>query len=995
MCVSIDVQCETYVRSNSNQHLVNIPSSNAAEALNLLAEQTEALLIFPYDIAESRTAKAVSGNYSIKEALDLILNDSGLIAEISDRGVIRVRIENNVEMTNKKRNGMKTQKTLLASIFALMFTSAQGAEKLVKTDEVNNEIEVIEVRGIRASQKANLNAKRFSDNIVDVVNSEDIGKFPDTNLAESLQRISGVSIDRAKGEGRKISIRGLGPDLVNVTLNGRTVVSANPGQNLNTDQGTIGRSFNFDVLQSELVSGLEVFKSSSASLLEGGLAGSVDVKTSRPLDVGKQIMTASISAAYDDFADSVDPKIAFLYNDVFSDETIGFSLGLAYSDRALREDRADGISYAERDFNINGETITSIAAGNLRAFHFDDQRERLNVTSAFQYSINDNLLLSIDALYANFDNTQNLSDLPLRQRAGGGSGAYTAMTVTPSGIADSYTVTNGVRPRLDRIRSEGSENLGVYGLNLQWDGDDLTVIFDTSYSNAKYNSDLVRFGFDATTSSSIDVKLNSLVPDISLDADLQNPSLYALNVAYNDATTVDDTEIQAKLEGTYTLESDFLSSIQVGIRFAKRDKDLYKTRIQAGAAFGGTLLSDVPGDSLVQFPVNDFLDSFSGNFPRSWVEPDIQVAYDHFFVERANELLPSAYQDPTITSLTENTAAIFAQANFFNDTYLPIRGNFGVRVVKTDLDSGGAVRNVEGIDQLDATVTYAPAQYVTVDNSYTDILPSFNISMDITENLIARLAIAKTMSRPRVEDLSPATLAVNPSILLVKEGNASLEPFRANQVDTNLEWYFDEESVLSVGLFYKDIESFIYTGVELEPLVVDGEDVIDPLTNSVMNLQHDRPINGDGGSVWGYELNLQHSFDSGFGTAINYTFVDTDAEFTNTITGDVFGVPGLSEDSFNATVYYETEKWSARVSYNYRSEFLSKVAGVGSNPIFTKEYGQYDISTSYNVNDDIVLRFDAINLTGEVTEKYAISPELLRDYAQTGRRYQLSVSASF
>jgi len=228
-----------------------------------------------------------------------------------------------------------------------------------------------------------------------------------------------------------------------------------------------------------------------------------------------------------------------------------------------------------------------------------------------------------------------------------------------------------------------------------------------------------------------------------------------------------------------------------------------------------------------------------------------------------------------------------------------------------------------------------------------------------------------------------------------------LDPFRATQYDANLEWYYNETSLVSAGIFYKDVESFIYTAVSAEPLIVDGENVLDPNNGEPINLQTDKPINGEGGAVWGYELNLQHSFENlpapwnNFGTAVNYTFVDTSAEFVNDLTGDVFGIPGLSEDNVNATVYYETNLWSARVSYNYRSEFLSKVSGVGSNPIFTKEYGQFDFTTSYNLTDNIVLRFEGVNLTGEVSEKYAISSELLRDYAQTGRRYQLSIAASF
>jgi len=515
------------------------------------------------------------------------------------------------------------------ALLVMSSTTALATETSPSTKQTLNKIEteVISVKGFRASHRANLNAKRYANGIQDIVKAEDIGKFPDTNLAESLQRISGVSIDRAKGEGQKISIRGLGPDLVNVTLNGRTVVSANPGANLNNDGGTIGRSFNFAVLQSELVSGLEVHKSPTATLLEGGLAGSVDVQTYRPLDAGQRVLSASFATAYDDFSETTDPKATLLYSDIFADDTLGFSLGFAYSDRHLREDRADGIAYRKADFDLNGDGINEVTganiAGNLRAFHFADQRERLNITSALQYSIQDNLMLSIDALYASFDNTQNLSDLPLRQLAGGGTAAFTAMTTGANGNANSYTITNGVRPRLDRIRSVGKEDLQVYGANLVWEGDALSVTFDTSYSNAKYNGDLVRFGFDATASSSLDFSHNGLVPNIRLDADLTDPSLYALNVMYQDQQVVEDSEIQAKLEATYQLEGDVFSSIEAGVRLSQREKQAFTSRLQAGATFGGTLLSDVPGDAVVDFPVNDFLSSVDGDFPRAWIEPTI------------------------------------------------------------------------------------------------------------------------------------------------------------------------------------------------------------------------------------------------------------------------------------------------------------------------------------------------------------------------------------
>jgi len=980
-----------------------IKKMTAEKSLILFAEQANLDSIFRFEEVEGKLTNRVVGRYTALEALTKLVEKTSLTAEINKKGqmVINKNIDNNMG------NEMIKKTTLASAIIASLASVSSNAyaENNQLEQAESEKIEVIEVRGIRGSQKANLNAKRFSNSIVDVVNAEDIGKFPDTNLAESLQRISGVSIDRAKGEGRKISIRGLGPDLVNVTLNGRTVVSANPEVNLNNDNGSIGRSFSFDVLQSDLISGLEVHKSPSATLLEGGVAGSVNMKTYRPLDSGKSVFTASLSAAYDDFADSTDPKAAFLYSDIFADETIGFSLGVAYSDRSLREDRADGIAYRKANFDIDGdgteEVIDATIAGNLRAFHFNDQRERLNITSAFQYSIQDNLMLSVDALYAGFDNTQNLSDLPLRQLAGGGTAAFSEMSVNANNIADSYTITDGVRPRLDRIRSNGKEDLQVIGANLLWEGDKVILEFDTSYSNAEYTSNLVRFGFDAISSSSLDFELNELVPDLTLDADLTDPSQYGLNVAYNDKRDIKDDEIQAKFEATYLIDGDFFENFQAGLRFSKRTKKALKSRINAGAAFGGTLLSDVPGDAIDAFPVSDFLSSFKGEFPRSWIEPDLDVSYNHFFVDRANELSDSAFVAPTTSTLEEDVTAFYVQANFSNDDSLPIRGNFGLRLIKTDMSSTGLVKEVVAIDPMDETVVFSDPFDKTVNKTYWDVLPSFNITLDLADDVIARFAIAKTMSRPRVEDLSPATLDVNPSILLVKEGNPDLDPFRATQYDANLEWYYNETSLVSAGIFYKDVESFIYTAVSAEPLIVDGENVLDPNNGEPINLQTDKPINGEGGAVWGYELNLQHSFENlpapwnNFGTAVNYTFVDTSAEFVNDLTGDVFGIPGLSEDNVNATVYYETNLWSARVSYNYRSEFLSKVSGVGSNPIFTKEYGQFDFTTSYNLTDNIVLRFEGVNLTGEVSEKYAISSELLRDYAQTGRRYQLSIAASF
>lgn len=874
-------------------------------------------------------------------------------------------------------------------------------------DDDGEEGDVIVVRGIRSSIAQSIQTKRDSANIVDALTAEDIGEFPDQNVAESLQRITGVAIDRERGEGALVSIRGLGPQFVRVSINGRTAPS-------NVD-GT--RAFSFDQLQAEIVQALEVYKTPQADLVDGGLAGTINVKTRRPLDLGRRVISGSALATYNTLSENTAPRISGLFSDTYADGRFGFLISGSFDDRTLREDSVDVTDYQVRNFDLDDDGIDEVGGffpGNLRAFLVEEDRQRINITSAAQWRPNDQLDVSVDFLYASFEEEPRSNRFVWRTQTGI---ANNARQVEAEGDVITFFETVGARPRTDsQIQQFESEQVNIGG-NVDYQATDrFSIAVDLSFSENEVDFlDRRTFYDQGPTGVTYDIRDGNFIPAMSIDQNLVNPDILSQGLIVRDVGTTSDQEFQGRVDVTYELDTSFVTAIRAGLNYRDRER-AFQTRGIRLTTFRGEPLTDV---NFSDIPYNNFLTDINApGWPTTWVAADVEDVFQTYLVDRVDEIPESVFEAESNAIsqdyvITEETVAGYLMADLDGMIGgIPVSGNAGLRIVNTEQVSTGNVQPI--IDFVIPNGGTAPefvfgdAAPESVSTPYTEYLPSVNLTFELRDDVLLRVAGSKVLTRPNFVDLNPGTASANPSVRSIVSGNPNLEPLTAWQADTSFEWYLSDSSIIAVAGFGKWVDSFITVVTTLEEFIdpdtgLPLADPDDPSEN--LTLSRTAPRNEDGAFIGGIELNVQQTFDflpgpfAGFGGQFNYTWVTTDAEFINPNNGVAFDVPGLSEHTVNVVGFYEAERWSARLAFNRRGEFLNNISDTRGNPRLTKAFNQLDGSFNYNVNDNVTFVLEAINLTNENREDFNqvgdSSTELLRFVNDTGRKFITGVRVNF
>ncbi len=903
------------------------------------------------------------------------------------------------------------KKTPLAIAIGCCISAGYATAQADTAKESQYVLEEVQVTGIRRSMEKANDMKRESGGVMDAIAAEDIGKFPDTNVAESLQRITGVAIDRNKGEGRFVSIRGLGPDFVRVTVNGRTAPADGVNDPIIENRPT-GRAFSFDQLQSEMVSALQVYKSPMASISEGGLGGTVNIVTPRPLNMDR---TLSIQGAgvYDEFNDGeISPRISGLYSEKFLDDTVGIVVSAAYFDRGARQDLIDVLGYSSRDFDLNGDTVTDVTGdfiGNLRPFIYFDERTRTNFNTTIQWEISDDLELTVDALYTNFDIEESIIGMPFR--TGTAIPNATNVEVDGNGTVVRFDSTNS-QARSDANDFQIQKDSLVLGANLEWVTGALISKLDVSYISNESDDVRKRVAADAVVDIPFSywVDSGSAVPSTTLGTPglLNDPDTYGLTFLREDRFYTSDEEFQLKADFELDVDWDVsfsrIVSVDFGLSYQDHEREVDFDRLQINSPFAGESLSAFSRS----FPTGDFLDSIDGlsTFTNSWATFDVNSVFNHYLNERRGEIDPAVLANTEAAendfTVSEENQAAYVQLNFEGEAgETPFRGNVGVRVVRTNQTSSGNLVPIISVDQPTETAVFGELSGIKVKNDYTEILPSANIAFDLTDSYVLRAAVGKVMTRPVLQDLAPGVTKFNPSTAILVKGNPNLKPFVAWQAEISGEWYFDDDAIFSTGFFWKSVDSFINPVTTVAPFVnPNGQPTVD-LAGTPLILNTTLPINEDGAVINGFEVNFSNQFDSlpapfdGFGTSLNYTFVSSDAEFVNPASGATFDIPGLSRDTFNAVVFYEKGPFSGRVAYNRRSSFLERVAGFSANPEFVDAYSQWDASMSWDIDDRYTVTLEGINLTESNVRKYSSIEERMRYVNATGRRFQVGFRANF
>ncbi len=859
-----------------------------------------------------------------------------------------------------------------------------------------------------------LEAKREFTTQTDVIMAEDIGKFPDLNLAESLQRIPGISIARDAGEGRQISVRGLGPDFTRVRINGMEGLSTTGGTD-SSGGNNRGRAFDFNVFASELFNRVEVHKTASAEVQEGSLGATVDLHTPRPFDFDRFTFVSSAQMGYNDLADETNPRASALIANTFFDGRFGALFSVAYSDRSLTQEGASTVRW-DNGTSSGGFNSTSpyTPATLASTFHpriprygvLEHEQERLGITGALQWQAADSTLVSLDLLYADFDakRTENFLEAVSFSRTGA---AGKPQTIVRDGAVSNGNLVYGVFDDVD-VRSESrydelATTFKQSNLNIEHEfSDSFRMDALIGHSRSDFDNPIqttLTLDRANTDGYSWDYRGNDRLPLIDYGFDVRDPSNWSFANGLSEIRLRPNATSNLYTNQQLNFDWEAASAFRVkgGLDFKAYKFSTFEARRASEVSVpnlpAGTSLSDLT--RLLVF--GNGLD-LPGGADTSFLIPDIDAfarLFDIYSGQGTFTLSPSAAGAiGNNRSVKERDRGGWLQGDFETSTFgIPLRGNFGVRYVRTEQKSTGF-----------AIINSRPTQ-TTVEREYSDTLPSLNLAWDLTDDLLFRFGAAKVMSRPGLGNLTPGvSVSVSGGNRVVTGGDPFLDPFRAKTFDLGLEWYFAPESVLGAAIFYKDIESFVQTSRETRPFNTSG------LPASLLegtgaqptdDFQFNIPTNTPGGKLRGVELSYQQPFTflpgfwSHFGAILNYTYVDSKIQYVtsagvNSLKTDL---TGLSKNAYNATLYFEKDQFSARVSTAYRNGYLTTVPGRNNNDMEgTKGTTNVDFIATWKLNQHVEFTVEAVNLTDEYNDQWVDSiGDRSSVYDHTGREFFVGV----
>ncbi|AEP30134.1 TonB-dependent receptor [Brumicola nitratireducens] len=945
-------------------------------------------------------------------------------------------------------------------------------------ERAEENIEKIEVVGFRSSLIRSLNQKRFSDTVSEQISADDLGGLPDVSMADALTRLPGISAVRTGGQAAEINIRGLSGDFVFSTLNGREQVSTSGS-----------RSIEFDQYPSELISSAAVYKSPKASLLEGGVAGTVELKTASPLDNDKQhSFNANVRGMYNDRANEVADadefghRLSFSYQGKFLEDTLGVALGYAklYQPSVstqfigLAYNREKDVDFVENDIDkLGGDCpeCEDISEG-FEMQHAGGGETRNGYMAAFEWAPVDNFVLKADAFLSKFESEEFARGFRVKLEAPNVTIANPTL-VGNDVIGGTFNRIPGANTRVELVNDDNQDfdEVRSLGINAKWDiNEDWTVSFDVSHSSA--DSDF-RNGLlwslvaeDANALSpvldeniSISYLLNGLdLPDLGFNQASDFIDLNKVMVSkYGIYPFQNSDELDAyRIDFTYQLDNDWVRSIEFGARYSDRAYSNDRSVFEYGSDSGFSRSQPPLRLTEDMTTVVNWEGEFS-YFP-SYLAIDLDKALNAWFPGGVPQpvqswggfdgvLNPPDGATPNDTSWSvlqsgevyEEVNSAYVMANLDMELAgIPVTGNIGVRMVDTK-QASTFLQNVDGdpesgaqiiVDDIGLAVdTFRP---VILEDTYTDYLPSLNLTFKLTSNQQVRFAAAKVMGRAPINEMfaNSGTQINEPAafqsidtgeITVIGEARISgqsdnspyLRPFYANQYDISYEYYFDDsDGAIIAALYYKDIQSFVdrstrdpydfaangfvvptsidipvFTDEEVAQPVLDelGEQVTItvPTVNGAYTTFEN---NARGGYIRGLELSYTEVYSdlpgmwSGLGVSASYSYTETEIIKTASANDGVYStlLPGLSKQVLSGTVFWDYEGFETRVSARYRDPFVSKQVAVNDQVVNFDSELIIDYQASYEVNENLGILFQVNNLTDAPTKSY------FGDEARTG-----------
>lgn len=804
-------------------------------------------------------------------------------------------------MNFARRLAHNASRFALGTAMVAAFAAPAFAQDDPPTDE--EEGDAIVVTGFRASLESATANKKRTETVVESVSAEDIGKLPDNSIGESIARLPGLAAQRSNGRANIISIRGFGPDFSTTTLNGREQTTTNDS-----------RAVEFDQFPSEILAGVDVYKTTQADRTAGGLVGNIDLRTVRPLVSGKQVIAFGARGVITDdkvLPDTTDKgyRVFGAFIDRFADDTIGIALSAAYTDEPYHTRDWNAWGYA--GYGPNGTAPYGL--NGVKTWSEASRLKRLGVNGTFQAQISESLTLTVDGFYSHFDEKldQKGFEMPI---AGGNGSTVTSFTSDSRGLVTSATWTG--RPVVENYATDTKNDTYSVGGNLKWDNDRGTrALIDVSWSRTDRWQDRLEttaglgrnlstpggtFSYSVTDKGPIFTSDFNAASTALVLTDVQGWSGATNQAGYDKIRQSKDDLQEFRAEVEHDIET-FVRSIKLGVDHVRRTKDLTQQEAILSPPNGADSAA-IPS-SLLLTPVQ--LDRGFG--------PVLSYDPRRLVPEGILTYTPNDYGDSQAYDIEENVWTPYAMVTFgaqLGSTELT--GNIGFQAIHTSVTSRGAANP-------------------TVEDDYWMYLPSLNINFRAPEDVVVRFAAAKQMMRPRLPQMNNiisfgADISYNPPIYSGSGGNPLLRPYRATALDLSVEKYFGNQGYVALQVYYKHLDTYIDPSAYVLDFDYSGFPTPAGLVPSSSIGIFSGPVNiEDAGYIMGGELAGTLPFDvfssalSGFGLTGGLGYTETKALNAS---GTKSAIPGYSKWVGNLTAFYENSGFNLRGSMRYRSGFL-------------------------------------------------------------------------
>jgi iron complex outermembrane receptor protein len=869
------------------------------------------------------------------------------------------------------RHGSMLNTTAAAVAIALLAMNARA--------QAQQAPETVVVTGVRAALEQSLRQKRNADSVVEVVTAEDIGKMPDKNVADAIQRLPGVNTQSSAGgeggfgENDRVSLRGTSPSLQQTLFNGHAI-STGDWFILNQVGGSVGRSSSFSLLPSELVGSVVVKKSATADLVEGGVSGAIDVITRRPLDFRNAVtVEGALQANYNDLRGKTEPQVSALVNWKNDAGTMGLLLQGFSEKQSVRRDGQEILGYtailatsaaAVADKSLAGVRVPTFIGASL----FEQTKKRSGGAFDLEFRPARGASVDVNGFYSKLEAPhQNTNWLAAPANSINAANLIPSNPVVRGGtlVGAGFTSNAG---EVDNIYRPGAGGESWYlDLNGKFRASEALTLSGKLGKTHGVGFDRDDVYYQNNVDGGMVYALNGLSPaSVSYPGgNTARPGTTAW-AGGGEAQSVDQ-EKYGQLDAEWRLGNGMWESVKFGARFT----DHKRTAEHPLETRPGPLGFSNPGPvwNGQMYPA-DFASNLGGNLSSNYFKYD-GAALGAWGAVPGNRLLDFTLRHNWTDEfqVSEKTSAVYAMASLGGDGW---SGNVGLRAIETKqttiVNLAGGPNPVVG----SAFGAYTPT---TFKRTYHDYLPSANLKLDISPELVTRYAIAKTIARPDYSALG-GSVSLNDDALSGSGGNVNLDPVRSTNYDMSVEWYFAPKSALSLGLFFMDLRSIVAQGTSTGSYFNNKR-------NAQTVYQITSPFNTSGTNK-GVELSWQQPVAGNFGMLANYTYADGKLD-------DGGELLNSSKNTYNLTGYFENERFSARLAYNFRSAYKAGVDRGASQHV--KGMPSLAASLNYKLSERYTLTFDALNLTNETIKMYAETTEQPRAFYSNGRTYYFGLRA--